>query len=63
MWILTYLAYMCFHMTRKIGSVVKPQWNPKVKFDPWCNPINEWDGWYPFSACMLAVRSHRISPS
>jgi hypothetical protein len=26
---------MTFHMSRKIGSVVKAVWNPKVDFDPW----------------------------
>ena len=49
-WILTYLSYLTYHMTRKIGSIVKPEWNPKVTFDPWCNAINDTEGWAPFSA-------------
>ena len=48
-WVLTFLVYMCYHMTRKIPSVVKGTLDPKVTFDAFGDPINDDAGWYPFS--------------
>ena len=49
MWILTFLTYMSYHMTRKLPSVVKGSLNPKVAFDAFGDPLNEAAGWWPFS--------------
>ncbi len=46
-------AYMSFHMTRKVPSVVASTLNPSVSFDPWGNPENEYAGWAPFSTASV----------
>ena len=49
MFVLTFLAYTCFHMTRKPQSIVKSVMHPvsatgRSKYDPVLNP-----GWAPFN--------------
>jgi hypothetical protein len=50
---------MTYHMTRKAMSVVKSTWNPKVVYDPWGNPTNQYAGWSPFSK--QNVREQRLA--
>jgi OPA family glycerol-3-phosphate transporter-like MFS transporter 1/2 len=51
--VLTFLAYTCFHMTRKITSIVKSELDPQTKVgSAWGrlhtrNTLNV--GWYPFN--------------
>ena len=54
-WLLTFLSYTAYHMTRKVPSVVKSTLNPKVMFDTFGNAINPDEGWYPFSALLSST--------
>ena len=49
---------MCYHMNRKMPSIIKSTLNPMVEFDAFGDPINPTAGWFPFSmfvVCMFYV--------
>lgn len=63
--ILTYFAYMCYHMSRKPISVVKSvlHRNCSDLKPPNENDPNNWCEWAPFGECIIATfnfKKHHI---
>lgn len=47
--ILTFLAYSCYHVTRKTTSIVKPVFDPKTPKLGFFHSTTKDDGWAPFN--------------
>eukprot|EP00055_Hartaetosiga_balthica_P015119 m.87190 g.87190 ORF g.87190 m.87190 type:complete len:501 (+) comp8784_c1_seq3:176-1678(+) len=59
MLVLTFLTYMCYHMTRKPTSIVKAVLNPKVDFNGHGDPTSD-GGWYPFDTGSIVQGYHAL---